>query len=339
MSMMLRIHQDLYKDAFDFLSRDLPTINQQAPNVWEAFLQNSGLKSDEAVQAVTMNGSAPLIFVANLGPAVFGQFDPQIPGRIEISSEVLDQFARSPTDTLVQQFLRAKVLHELCHWACFKKQIPDNDQSGESFEQAAFGRELVPDWTVGIAAAHSMFSDPQERADLLVTLLAKRTFAPGRIEDPDHAVFGGANVSEAMARGFRNNNPGNIRVSLTSVWRGLADPVDMKDFQLREKSFCVFREPEWGLRALAILLRKYKTKYGLDTPRKIISRWAPASDNNDVTSYAQQLAKALGIGPDDYVDANKDADLVKMMRAIARHENGDTPPYTAMQYQTALILV
>jgi hypothetical protein len=339
MSLMLRIHQNFYKDAFDFLSRDLPNISQQAPGVWEAFLQYSGLKADEAIQAVTMNGAAPLIFAANLGPAVFGQFDPQVPGRIEIASEVLDQFALDPTNPLAQQFLRAKVLHEICHWSCFRKQIPDDDQSGEAFEQAAFGQELMPDWTLALAVNSTVFSDPQTRANLLESLLTKHTFAPGRVEDPDHVTFSGANVAEAMPRGFRNNNPGNIRISPSSIWRGLADPGDKTNFQLREKSFCVFREPEWGLRAVAILLRKYKTEYGLDTPRKIISRWAPASDNNDVGSYAQQLAKALGIAPDDPVDATEDADLIKMMRAIARHENGDLPPYTEVQYQTALLLV
>lgn len=345
MSQMMRIHQTLYKKAFAFLSKDLPDIRLQTPDTWKEFLLYSGLDDDEATQAVMMNGSAPLIFPANLGPAVFGQFDTQVPGRIEISRDVLDWLESNPENTSVQTFLRAKVLHEICHWGCFLKHKPDKDQSGEAFETAVFGKQLLPDWTTNTNTAltdtalpKTGFNDPQTRASLLESLLTKHADAPGRVEDPDHAVFSGANVAEAMPRGFRNNNPGNIRISQSSAWRGLADPDDKENFQLREKNFCVFREPEWGLRAIAILLRKYKSEYGLDTPRKIIARWAPASDNNDVDSYADQLAKALGVTPDGPADATVDVELIKMMRAIARHENGAQPPYAEVQYQTALIL-
>lgn len=352
MTQMLLVHQTRYKAAFDFLSRDLPMV-KQTDSIWKPFLQNSNLSDAEATKALTMDGSEPLIFAADLGLSVFGQFDAQIPGRIEIGMEVLTRFAAA--DPAAQQFLRAKVLHELCHWACFRKRVPDNDTAGEAFETAAFGLEL-PWWPgsgvravagVGVATTAAgapiarggpgnVFADPVARAQLIASLLGKLGFAPGRQSDPAQAVFGGVDVAQAVRRGFRNNNPGNIRVG--SMWRGLADPVDETDFQRREKDFCVFREPEWGFRALAILLRKYKTDHGLDTPRKIIARWAPASDNNDVTSYAGHLALALGIGPDDFADATDDTKLLVMMRAIARHENGERPPYADMQYQTALKL-
>lgn len=342
MAQMLQIQQTRYKDAFDFLSNDLPTISTRMPDVWKAFLKHSGLEDAEAKPAVTMNGTAPLIFASELGMAVYGQFDPSVPGRIEISTDVLDQFTPAATNTDAQGFLRAKVLHEICHWACFAKGIRDDDQSGEAFEDQAFGRELPPWWTSSSAptpdTVGDVFGDAQDRADLLRTLLGKSGFAPGRLEDPNHVVFGGIDVAEAMPRGFRNNNPGNIRIS-SSVWRGLADPIDETDFQRREQNFCVFREPEWGLRAQAILLRKYKTELGLDTPRKIISRWAPASDNNDVTSYAEQLAKALGIGPDGFVDTTDAPSLIIIMRAIGQYENGDRPPYAGTQYQAALLLI
>lgn len=342
MAQMLQIQQTRYKDAFGFLSDDMPTISTRMPDVWRAFLQNSHLEDAEAKLAITMNGTAPLIFASELGMAVYGQFDPTVPGRIEISTDVLDQFASAATNPDAQRFLRAKVLHEVCHWACFEKGVPDNDQSGEAFEDQAFGEELPPWWTSSSAPTQdgvgNVFEDAQARANVLRALLGKSGFAPGRLEDPNRAVFGGADVAEAMPRGFRNNNPGNIRIS-SSNWRGLADPIDETDFQRREQSFCVFREPEWGLRALAILLRKYKTEMGLDTPRKIISRWAPASDNNDVTSYAEQLAKALGIGPDGFVDATDSPSLITIMRAIARYENGDRPPYADTQYQVALLLI
>lgn len=343
MAQMLQIHQARYKAAFDFLSQDLPAVSVKAPATWQAFLQNSHLDAGEAMQAVTMGSAPPLIFASDLGPAVFGQFDPQIPGRIEIGIEVLGRFASAAEIGAAQEFLRAKVLHETCHWGCFRKHVPDDDQAGEAFEQAAFGQELLPWWTSTVPSvlrvgADKVFREPRARAELLMSLLGMHGSAPGRQDDPDHSVFGGADVAEAMPRGFRNNNPGNIRVS-SSIWRGLADPVDKTEFQRREQSFCVFREPEWGFRALAILLRKYKSEHGLDTPRKIIARWAPASDNNDVANYAGQLAAALGVTPDSFVDATDDATLRTMMSAIARHENGDRPPYAEMQLETALLLV
>ena len=342
MTEMLKIQQTRYQAAFDFLSNDLPAIRQADSPVWQAFLANSHLVEAEAVEVLTMNGSAPLVFASDLGASVFGQFDRQIPDRIEIGIDILSRFAENTTNVDAKQFLRVKVLHEICHWACFRGRIPDNDSAGEAFEQEAFGRELMPWWRVDDApalpsAVGDVFADPSARAALLMSSLGAPGFAPGRREDPNHRVFGGADVAEAMPRGYRNNNPGNIRVG--SAWRGLADPVDKFAFQTRESNFCVFREPEWGLRALAILLRRYKNDHGLDTPRKIISRWAPANDNNDVASYAAQLASALGINPDGFVDANADDQLLVMMRAIARHENGAAPPYADMQYKTALLLV
>lgn len=67
-------------------------------------------------------------------------------------------------------------------------------------------------------------------------------------------------------RGIRNNNPGNIRWG--SDWKGLK-----KDGKQQDPSFCIFKTPEYGIRALAKLLRNYKQLYGLNTPRKIISRY------------------------------------------------------------------
>lgn len=59
-------------------------------------------------------------------------------------------------------------------------------------------------------------------------------------------------------RGIRNNNPGNIRWG--DDWKGLV-PKD----QRTDKSFCQFTTPEYGIRAMIIILRNYQRKYGLDT--------------------------------------------------------------------------
>jgi hypothetical protein len=71
-------------------------------------------------------------------------------------------------------------------------------------------------------------------------------------------------------RGFRNNNPGNIRHG--SKWKGLKEVQD-------DKSFCSFVSVEFGIRAIFKLLDTYSTKYDLNTIENIISRYAPPSEN------------------------------------------------------------
>jgi hypothetical protein len=342
MTLMAKVHQQRYPQAFSFLQQDLPTLKLPPQNaLWNAFLANAHLDAAEADAAVQMGSTPPLLFASALGESVWGQFNPEVPGRIEIGIEVFEQFERSAGDGKAQTFLRAKVLHEMCHWGCFRKKVPDDDVAGEAFERAVFGGPLQPWWTTGAppqpAFAPTLFTDARDRARALVDTLAGNTLLPGRQHDPRQEVFGGIDVAEGMPRGYRNNNPGNIRVG--DAWRGLADPALHTAFQQREASFCVFREPEWGLRAMAYLLRRYQRDHGLDTPRKIIARWAPASDNNNVAAYASQVAGALAIGPDDFVDATLSSSLVTMVRAMARHENGDVPPYADVQYQAALLLL
>lgn len=118
-------------------------------------------------------------------------------------------------------------------------------------------------------------------------------------------------------RGIRNNNPGNIRWG--ADWQGLK-----KDGKSQDPSFCVFINPEYGIRALAKLLRNYQRLYGLNTPRKIINRYAPPNENQ-TQAYIQSVAQQLGIQPDTPVDLNEEATLLVFIKAIIRFENGIQP--------------
>ena len=69
------------------------------------------------------------------------------------------------------------------------------------------------------------------------------------------------------ARGLRNNNPGNIRLSRT-VWQGEIRPS-------RDRSFCQFRTMAYGYRALIKLLQNYRRNNGCRTIADFINRWAP----------------------------------------------------------------
>ncbi len=91
-------------------------------------------------------------------------------------------------------------------------------------------------------------------------------------------------------RGIRNNNPLNIRIG--NDWKG--ERPDSKD-----RSFEEFTSMEYGIRAGFIILRKYITGYNgltqkFNTIEKMISRWAPAVENN-TTAYISQVSKMTGI--------------------------------------------
>ena len=342
MAQAIPIHVKNFAEAYAFLKRDLP-LTAQRPDVWEPFKQFSNLTQQEALDAVSWNSSPPWVFAAPLLSSQWALFMSDMPTRIQLSTVVLDHYEADPQNPKAQRFLLAKVLHELCHWGCFRKNAPDVEV-GEAFESQAFGAHLFPWWTpeapaaiAGAAAADDIFTDLGARAAACRDLLLKHVHVPGKMADPSHTVFGGEDVSEPLPRGFRNNNPGNMRIS-ANAWLGLADMADMTDFQRNEKSFCVFREPEWGMRALAVLLRTYKREHGLVTPMGIISRYAPSGDNNDVASYSAALASALGVGVGSVVNADDDATVIKMIKAIARHENGAKIPYSDMQFSAALLL-
>ena len=78
-----------------------------------------------------------------------------------------------------------------------------------------------------------------------------------------------------QSRGWRNNNPLNIRRG--ERWMGLTPTQS-------DVAFCRFQSMEFGYRAAAKVLKsyyRYLTQKGRAfTVRNIISRWAPASENN-----------------------------------------------------------
>ncbi|WP_191923171.1 structural protein [Pantoea agglomerans] len=118
-------------------------------------------------------------------------------------------------------------------------------------------------------------------------------------------------------RGIRNNNPGNIRWG--DDWQGLVPQAQRTD-----KSFCQFIKPEYGIRAMIIILRNYQRKHRLSTISGIINRWAPTNEN-DTQSYINSVAKATGVDPDQRIDTSDSRLMMKLLQAIIQHENGDQP--------------
>lgn len=115
--------------------------------------------------------------------------------------------------------------------------------------------------------------------------------------------------------GVRNNNPGNIRSSTAQKWRGEIGS---------NRGFVVFDTAINGIRALALLLGNYERKYGLNTVRAIITRWAPPSENN-TAAYIAAVCTSMSVAPDAPLDLGNFAELCDLVHAIIRHENGMDP--------------
>lgn len=125
-----------------------------------------------------------------------------------------------------------------------------------------------------------------------------------------------------VPRGIRNHNPLNIREPKGGgdQWRGERATDD-------DPAFEEFDDPVWGIRAGARILKNYMSRYGLVTPRAILSRWAPPSEN-DTDAYVAHVAGVLGVGPDEPI---AEAQLPELIAVMIQHENGQQP------YSMALI--
>lgn len=124
-----------------------------------------------------------------------------------------------------------------------------------------------------------------------------------------------ASVARALPpRGWRNQNPGNIRKG--NDWQGLA-PNGL------DAEFDVFVSAEMGFRALCRVLLNYKRKHGLKTVREVIGRWAPPNENN-TDAYIKFVAASVGVSPDHELTFDRQQ-LFLLAKAIARKENGRRP--------------
>lgn len=112
------------------------------------------------------------------------------------------------------------------------------------------------------------------------------------------------------SRGYRNNNPGNLRYIAVNPWNGQTG---------NDGGYGVYDSPENGTRALGHQLMAYNNR-GLNTVTTIISTWAPSSDGNDTAAYIADVADQLGIDPDAPFDVV--GSLPELTAAIAKHENG-----------------
>ena len=112
-------------------------------------------------------------------------------------------------------------------------------------------------------------------------------------------------------RGIRNNNPLNIRHN-TGVFRG--------EIKGKDKTFKTFSTMPYGYRAAFVILATYLSK-DCNTIEKIITRWAPPSENN-TQAYIAKVEKWSGVPKDKVLTAADGADYMLIVAAMSAVENG-----------------
>ncbi|MBR0650739.1 structural protein, partial [Roseomonas terrae] len=127
-----------------------------------------------------------------------------------------------------------------------------------------------------------------------------------------------------QSRGYRNRNPGNIEHNAANRWQGLDQPPIESAPPGGRARFARFVAPEYGIRALAMLLTTYQDRHGLRTIRGIISRWAPGSEN-DTEAYIAAVARRMDRHPRGELDLHRFDDLRPLVEAIIVHELGGNP--------------
>ncbi len=117
------------------------------------------------------------------------------------------------------------------------------------------------------------------------------------------------------SRGYRNNNPLNIRRNGTR-WRGLRN-------EQTDRSFFQFVEMAYGYRAAIKTLRTYQRRYKLFTLREMISRWAPPFENN-TEAYIRTVSNRAKINAEISVNMFDKDVVCRVIEAMAYVENGSS---------------
>lgn len=134
-----------------------------------------------------------------------------------------------------------------------------------------------------------------------------------------------------LPRGYRNNNPLNIRINPANKWQGkVANNTD--------GVFEQFVAMEYGYRAAMKLIQNYINNYGLKTVSDIISRWAPTDENN-TAGYIQRVIGINNWTAGKLIDPDDKDDMCDLAYAMAIVENGNTilPNYTQIYKGWAML--
>lgn len=116
-----------------------------------------------------------------------------------------------------------------------------------------------------------------------------------------------------MTRGYRNNNPLNMRHD-NDKWQGEVVPS-------QDGAFKQFETMAWGYRAAFKLLHNYQKNNGCRILSDFINRWAPPSENN-TSAYVSTVAKRAGLSDVSEIDTLKGDTMRAVVSAMSYVENG-----------------
>lgn len=116
-----------------------------------------------------------------------------------------------------------------------------------------------------------------------------------------------------MTRGYRNNNPLNMRHD-NDKWQGEVVPS-------QDAAFKQFKSMAWGYRAAFKLLHNYQKNNGCRILSDFINRWAPPSENN-TSAYVSTVAKRAGLSDVSEIDTLKGDTMRAVVSAMSYVENG-----------------
>lgn len=119
---------------------------------------------------------------------------------------------------------------------------------------------------------------------------------------------------QAIPRGIRNNNPGNIVMNRNNAWEGRVPLANNTDGRFEQ-----FTTYAYGVRALIMLLRTYINS-GRNTIESIFRQYAPAGENN-TQQYIDFVARRLGVAANAPLTLSKET-LKALSQSIGRMENG-----------------
>ena len=103
------------------------------------------------------------------------------------------------------------------------------------------------------------------------------------------------------------NNIFNIRAG-RAQWQGMTGT---------QKGFVEFMNREYAIRAWLVLMRNYRRQHGCDSIRKIVTRFAPPTENN-TANYIQFCAREVGTLADNRLERYTEYAMLAV--AMARME-------------------
>lgn len=121
-----------------------------------------------------------------------------------------------------------------------------------------------------------------------------------------------------LSRGYRNNNPGNLRSGFDAQGKKIL--LYEGEINGPDKEFRTFKSMVYGYRAMFALINHYWNK-GIRSISQIINTYAPTNEN-DTNAYINTVCKMTGMSPDYIIDQSDDIFMKQFIAAMSYKENG-----------------